>query len=110
MIDNKQIKQIQKALEKLKGAGFEAAIVGGAVRDLLSSREVVDWDLTTKAKPEEILKLFDKAFYNNQFGTVGVPNAENVLEITTYRKESGYSDSRHPDEISWGKSLEEDLS
>jgi len=93
-------------------AGFEIYIVGGAVRDLLTSKLVYDWDFTTNATPEEILKLFPDAYYDNQFGTVGIKpevEGERPLEITTFRTESGYSDSRRPDQITWGKTLEEDL-
>ncbi|OGD93056.1 hypothetical protein A2697_01985 [Candidatus Curtissbacteria bacterium RIFCSPHIGHO2_01_FULL_41_44] len=103
-------KQVQQNLERIAKAGFEVAIVGGAVRDILWKKEVSDWDLTTNARPEDILKIFPDGFYNNKFGTVGVPvDGKKVVEITTYRKEYGYSDKRHPDKIVWGKTLEEDL-
>jgi putative nucleotidyltransferase with HDIG domain len=86
-------------------------VVGGAVRDLILNREVKDWDLTTNLEPEEILKLFPKnSFYNNLFGTVGIVGKnDEIFEVTTYRSEEGYADSRHPDKIIWGKSLEEDV-
>lgn len=111
-------KEIQEILKKLEGAGFEVAVVGGGVRDFLAGREVGDWDLATNAKPEEILKIFPNGFYNNRFGTVGIPikkseskdtdNAD-IVEVTTYRTEESYSDTRHPDKVAWGNSLEEDL-
>lgn len=101
---------MSEILKKLDRAGFEVAVVGGAVRDLIEGKNVNDWDLTTNAKPEEILKIFARGFYNNRFGTVGVPiNNGYFVEVTTYRKEIGYSDRRHPDKIVWGKTLEEDL-
>ena len=56
----------------LEDAGFEAYLVGGCVRDLILGREPKDWDITTSAKPEEIIKLFEKTVYENTFGTVGV--------------------------------------
>lgn len=92
----------------------EAYIVGGAVRDLLGKKIVYDWDFTTNATPDEILKLFkdQDAYYTNEYGTVGIPNeteGERPYEITTFRTEHGYSDSRRPDKVKWGKSLEEDL-
>lgn len=88
----------------------EIFVVGGAVRDLIIGREVKDWDLTTNLQPEEILKLFPKnSFYNNLFGTVGIVVDEEVFEVTTYRSEEGYADSRHPDKVIWGKTLEEDV-
>lgn len=91
---------------------FEAYLVGGCVRDLLLERTVKDWDFTTNATPEEILSLFPDGFYDNSFGTVGIPlklgDETKVLEITTFRTEHGYKDRRHP-EVQWGKSIEEDL-
>ena len=84
-------------------------MVGGAVRDLLTKTEVKDWDFTTDATPEEIQKLFPDSYYDNKFGTVGVKLEEKILEITTFRSESGYSDRRRPDKVVWGKSLKEDL-
>jgi len=87
-------------------------LVGGAVRDTLLGKMVYDWDLTTDAPPEKILEILkDKdAYYNNQFGTVGIPSEEyHPHEITTFRSEVGYSDNRRPDNVIWGKTIEEDL-
>ncbi len=93
--------------------GFEAYLVGGAVRDLVMGKPATDWDFTTNALPDEILALFgERAFYNNTFGTVGVtPTNESFEphEITTFRHESSYTDYRRPDSIEWGKTLEGDL-
>ncbi|MDA3815723.1 MAG: HDIG domain-containing protein, partial [Patescibacteria group bacterium] len=108
-------------VNKIKENGFKAHIVGGCVRDLLMNREPKDWDITTNAKPEELLKIIPDGKYENQFGTVMVPlkyiegvKEENWegpnIEITTYRIESTYSDKRHPDEVQFAKTLEEDLS
>lgn len=102
--------KIERILDKFERSGFEVAVVGGAVRDLLAGKEVSDWDLTTNAKPEEILNLFKGAFYNNVFGTVVISSDSKKVEVTTYRTESGYSDKRHPDKVKWGENLEEDLS
>lgn len=96
----------------VKKANFEIYIVGGAVRDLLLRRQTYDWDFTTNATPEEILSIFPDGFYDNTFGTVGIPSKaedETPFEITTFRTEHGYSDNRHPDKVKWGKSLDEDL-
>ena len=103
---------VKTILEKFDKSGFEIYIVGGAVRDLIMGRPTNDWDFTTNATPDEILKIIPDGYYDNVFGTVGlvIPEVEHPFEITTYRTEQGYSDSRHPDKISWGKSLEEDLS
>ena len=65
-------KEVSHVTATLERAGFEAYFVGGCVRDLLMSRVPKDWDVTTNAKPEEIVKLFEKTIYENNFGTVGV--------------------------------------
>jgi poly(A) polymerase/tRNA nucleotidyltransferase (CCA-adding enzyme) len=99
----------------LKKAGFEAYLIGGCVRDTLLGRKPNDWDFTTNATPEEIIKLFPKTFYENDYGTVGVVNETateetlKIVEITPYRLESGYSDKRRPDSVKWSKKLEDDL-
>lgn len=99
----------QEVIATLKKAGFEAFAVGGSVRDLLMGKPTKGWDFTTNATPEDILNLFPDSFYDNQFGTVGVKMPDDIYEITTYRSEEGYKDHRHPDKISWGTSIEEDL-
>jgi len=111
---------VKKILDKFLKSGHEIYIVGGAVRDLIMEEEVTDWDFTTNAPPEIILGLFPNGFYDNTFGTVGVVDPKDeknkksgikipIYEITTFRKEMGYSDKRHPDKVSWGKTIEEDL-
>jgi putative nucleotidyltransferase with HDIG domain len=100
----------QSIIDTLTKTGFEAYAVGGSVRDILMNRPTHGWDFTTNAIPEEILKLFPDSFYDNQFGTVGIKQPEDIYEITTYRSEKGYKDHRHPDVVVWGKTLEEDLS
>lgn len=99
----------------LVGAGHEAHLVGGCVRDALLGREPQDWDIATDAVPEEILKLFPDSVYENEFGTVGVKTDSEdpklkVVEVTTYRTEGAYRDMRHPDAVSFVKTVEEDLS
>lgn len=105
-----EIIKIYKTVEK---AGFLVYLVGGCVRNLLMKRNVKDWDITTNATPEQLLKLFPDSFYDNQFGTVGVPteieNEKQTVEITTFRTETTYSDKRRPDKVEWGKTIEEDL-
>lgn len=108
--------EILKIYKKFKPEGFEVYLVGGCVRGLLSKHKVEDWDFTTNATPEQILKVFPSGFYDNKFGTVGVPlkrksllAGRQVVEVTTYRTEHGYSDRRHPSKVSWGKTIEEDL-
>ncbi|KKQ52488.1 MAG: tRNA adenylyl-/cytidylyl-transferase [Candidatus Woesebacteria bacterium GW2011_GWB1_39_10b] len=104
--------KVHEIIRVFENAGFEIYIVGGAVRDILMGKTVYDWDFTTNATPDEMLKLFPDAFYDNVFGTIGIQNeteSERPYEITTFRTEYGYTDSRRPDKVEWGKSLEEDL-
>lgn len=104
--------KLHEIIKTTHKANFEIYIVGGAVRDLLTKKPVYDWDLTTNATPHAVLKLFPDAFYDNVFGTIGIPNeieGERPYEITTFRTEHGYSDARRPDKVEWGKTLEEDL-
>lgn len=108
-------KEVSGVLNALQENGFEAYVVGGSVRDLLMGRAPGDWDVTTNAAPEEIVKIFPDSFYANKFFTVtvktGSPNeTAQEVEVTTYRAEAGYSDQRHPDEVKFAKTLEEDLS
>lgn len=107
--------EVKNILEKLSEAGYEAYIVGGCVRDLLLKKEPKDWDITTNAKPEEIQKIFKDTIYENTFGTVAVKTGSKnpdlaIIEITPYRIEGKYTDKRHPDQIQFAKTLEEDLS
>jgi poly(A) polymerase/tRNA nucleotidyltransferase (CCA-adding enzyme) len=107
-------REIRLIIKKLKENGFQAYIVGGCVRDILRNKKPNDWDITTNAKPPEIQKIFPRSYLENDFGTVTVLTkskdiALKEIEITPYRIESKYSDLRHPDEITWAETLEEDL-
>jgi len=107
-------KEVKFVIEKLRKNGFKAYIVGGCVRDFLRGENPQDWDVTTSAKPEEIQKIFPKSFYENRFLTVTVKTgsknpALKEIEVTTFRSEAKYTDKRHPDEIKFAKTLEEDL-
>lgn len=97
--------------KKFEEAGYEIYIVGGAVRDMVMGKPVMDWDFTTNATPDEILKVIPNGYYNNQFGTVGLESEEGLkpFEITTYRTERDYKDARRPSIVAWGKNLTEDL-
>ena len=76
--------EVLDILKKFKKAKYEIYIVGGVVRDALLEKPLYDWDFTTNATPEEILKLFPEGFYDNKFGTVGIKNEEGKpYEITT---------------------------
>lgn len=116
--------EVRAVADGLTRAGFEAYLVGGCVRDLLLGRAVNDWDIATNAKPEEIQKLFPDSVYENSFGTVlvkcemlnGESNMSHVtekhvtaVEVTTFRLEGKYTDKRHPDEIKFVKTIQEDL-
>ena len=106
-------KEVKKILRKLEKNGFTAYIVGGCVRDLLQRIEPKDWDITTNAKPEEIIKIFPKNFAENNFGTVtvltdGEPPLREI-EITTYRIDEKYTDKRRPDAVRFTKNIREDL-
>ncbi len=116
-------KYIIEVIQKLEAAGQEAFLVGGCVRDMLLGKVPKDWDVATTAHPEEVTKIFPDAKYENGFGTVMLPikyllgeTAEKsednlgVVEVTTYRIESKYSDKRHPDSVKFAETLEEDLS
>lgn len=106
---------VEEIISSLQSQNFEAFVVGGSIRDVLLGRETHDWDFTTNASPDQIQKIFPDSFYENDFGTVGLKvrnesgETEEVFEITPYRNEGKYSDSRHPDKISWAKTIEEDL-
>jgi len=104
-------KNVGDFLEKFKKNNFQIYIVGGAVRDFLLVKEIDNWDFATNATPEQIQKIFPDSFYNNKYGTVTIPLNEKILfEVTTFRKESDYKDQRHPEKVTWAKTIEEDLS
>lgn len=113
-MNNRFPREIVEILTALQDAGFEAYLVGGCVRDLLMGKTPADWDATTNARPEEIQTIFPESVYENEFGTVrvitkSVEPALKVIEITPFRKEAKYSDKRHPDEIAFANTIEEDL-
>ncbi len=138
-IENSKIpSSVTHVTETLEKAGFEVFLVGGCVRDLIMGRDPKDWDVTTNAKPEEIMPLFEKTVYENDFGTVGVcipipeeleaemPNVSHetaknadlsvthvtkyeIIEVTPYRIEAKYSDFRHPDQVKFSDKIEDDL-
>jgi len=109
--------KVTEVMDKIRNEGYEIYAVGGCVRNMILKIKTKDWDFTTNATPLQIVKIFPNSFYDNKFGTVGIPIKEKVkgkdqtavFEITTFRSESGYSDNRHPDNIKWGNRLEEDL-
>lgn len=103
---------VRKALDLLEGAGHEAWVVGGCTRDKLLGTEPEDWDITTSALPEETLEVFRD--YRTiptglKHGTVTVRIEKTPMEVTTFRVDGDYADSRHPDDVSFTRNLEEDL-
>lgn len=105
--------QVNTVIEILNANGHSAYVVGGACRDLIMGKEAHDWDVTTSALPEETAAVF--ASYRVietgiKHGTVTVIVDSMSIEITTYRIESGYSDNRHPDSVSFTDRVEDDLS
>ena len=101
---------VKYILEKLNNAGYEAYAVGGCVRDSILGRTPDDWDITTSAKPEETKALFPKTIDTGiQHGTVTVMRNHVGYEVTTYRIDGEYEDSRHPKEVIFTADLLEDL-
>lgn len=101
---------VQKIITTLQMYGYEAYAVGGCVRDSLLNRTPGDWDITTSAMPGETKALFDKTFDTGiEHGTVTVVFGREGYEVTTYRIDGEYTDSRHPREVTFTRSLKEDL-
>lgn len=102
--------KVHKIIETLEAAGYVAYAVGGCVRDSILGREPDDWDITTSAKPEEIKRLFPRTVDTGiKHGTVTVLLEKEGFEVTTYRIDGAYEDSRHPSEVTFTVNLKEDL-
>lgn len=114
-IDTSKIPQeVLNVTKTLEGAGYEAWVVGGCIRDLILKKAPKDWDVTTNATPEQIQGVFEETFYTNEFGTVGIVTGSQdetmrVIEATPYRLEGEYSDARRPDSVIFSQKLEDDL-
>ncbi len=103
--------ELQKMNSLFEAAGFEAYLVGGAVRDEFMGKGAHDWDVATNAKPEEVIKIFHRVIPTGiKHGTVTVHFMKQAIEVTTFRTESDYSDGRHPDKVEYAGHIEEDLS
>jgi poly(A) polymerase len=104
---------------RLRGAGYQAYLVGGCVRDLLLGREPADFDVSTDATPEQVMAIFPEAYaVGAQFGVVLVPlhgqevagsPRAGVVEVATFRSDIGYSDGRHPDQVRFSQDPREDV-
>ncbi|MCR5210773.1 MAG: HD domain-containing protein [Lachnospiraceae bacterium] len=106
--------QVCEILNKLNEAGYEAYAVGGCVRDSLLGKQPADWDITTSARPEQVKSIFRHTVDTGiQHGTVTVLMRDNGVisgyEVTTYRIDGIYEDSRHPKEVTFTPELSEDL-
>ncbi len=102
--------RVRYIIAKLEAAGYEAYAVGGCVRDSLLGRKPNDWDVTTSAKPQQIKAVFRHTIDTGiQHGTVTVMLDREGFEVTTYRIDGEYEDSRHPKEVIFTANLIEDL-
>lgn len=102
---------IKFVLDTLTKSGYEAYIVGGCVRDSILGLDASDYDVTTSAKPEEIIGLFEKTVPTGlKHGTVTVIIKKEPIEVTTFRTEGQYFDNRHPETVEFVTDLKEDLS
>ncbi len=101
------LKEFYKVFEQ---NGFEAYLVGGAVRDICLNKKASDWDVATNATPQDVMKMFKFVVPTGfEHGTVTVHFHKAEIEVTTFRTESGYSDARHPDKINYAATINEDL-
>lgn len=97
-------------IKELMDHGFEAYAVGGCVRDSILGRRPEDWDITTSARPEQVKHIFPRTIDTGiEHGTVTVLMDRESFEVTTYRVDGDYEDHRHPKEVTFTASLEEDL-
>lgn len=102
--------KVRMIIQKLEEAGFEAYAVGGCVRDSLLGRTPDDWDITTSANPYQVKQIFNRTIDTGiQHGTVTVMMDKEGFEVTTYRIDGEYEDSRHPKEVIFTQNLVEDL-
>ena len=103
-------KKVLFIINNLQLAGYDAFAVGGCVRDSILARKPQDWDITTSAKPEAIKEIFRRTVDTGiEHGTVTVMIGKDSYEVTTYRIDGAYEDSRHPKEVRFTNCLEEDL-
>lgn len=102
--------KVNQVVSRLTAAGYEAYVVGGCVRDAILGRTAADWDITTNARPDQVKALFSRTVDTGiQHGTVTVMLGREGFEVTTYRIDGEYQDSRHPREVIFTPSLLEDL-
>ena len=103
-------KEVKHIIDILTQNGYEAYAVGGCVRDSILGRVPGDWDITTSALPQQVKALFRRTIDTGiQHGTVTIMLGKNGYEVTTYRIDGKYEDSRHPESVEFTPNLEEDL-
>lgn len=103
--------EVISLLKAIRRHQHQAFLVGGSVRDVILGREILDWDIATSAPPGVVMNLFKKSYPTGiKHGTVTVIYKRVRFEITTFRSESDYKDGRHPENVRFGVSIEEDLS
>ena len=103
-------KEATEVLVQLREAGFQAYFVGGCVRDLAMGYEPKDFDVATDAVPEQVQRLFPSSLMvGARFGVVIVPGAEGPVEVATFRNDGSYDDGRHPRQVSYARTAEEDV-
>lgn len=99
-----------EVVRRLRRHHFQAYLVGGCVRDLVMGREPKDYDVSTDAIPDQVLRLFPEGLtVGAQFGVIIVPRAEGNVEVATFRSDRRYTDGRHPSEVRYAKTPEEDV-
>ena len=96
--------------ETLRSRGYEALLAGGCVRDILLGREPADYDVATDATPDEVMALFPESLaVGAQFGVIAVRRDGLKVEVATFRADAGYSDGRHPDNVVYARTAQEDV-
>lgn len=104
-------KEVETVITTLQSAGYSPYLVGGCVREMLRGKAPSDYDMTSDAPPQEVLRLFSESAHPTglQHGTVTVVSGGLPIELTTMRRDGAYRDNRHPDSVTFGTSIEEDL-
>lgn len=102
---------VLKIAQELHKKGFQAWVVGGSIRDILIGKTAYDHDIATNATPDQVMGIFPRTVPTGvKHGTVTVLSGSESVEITTFRSDGSYSDARHPDRVSYAKTIGEDLS
>lgn len=109
VINMSTLKGAKRVIQDLKRQGYEAYIVGGAVRDYILRQPLTDVDITTNAKPFQVAKLFKTKPTGLKYGTVTVFMGTETYEVTTYRIDGEYVDGRHPEEVTYSESVVMDV-